>query len=62
MSDATDTAAYRVFAVRYARQQRVRRTETLLGVAILALLVVLAAVDTEFYPTRIIAGLPRIGD
>ena len=62
MTDATDTAAYRVFAVRFARQQRVRRTETLLGMALLALLIVVAAIDTEFYPTRIIAGLPRIGD
>jgi phosphonate transport system permease protein len=62
MTDVTEAAAYRVFAVRYARQQRVRRTETLLGVAILALLIVLAAIDTEFYPTRIIAPLPRIGD
>jgi phosphonate transport system permease protein len=62
MTDATDAAAYRVFAVRYTRQQRARRTETLTGMAILALLIVVAAIDTEFYPTRIIAGLPRIGE
>ena len=62
MTDATDAAAYRVFAARYARQQRIRRTETLLGAAILVLLIVVAAIDTEFYPRRIIAGLPRIGD
>src|SRR5262249_40047571 len=39
-----------------------RRSETLLGTAIIALLILIAVIDTEFHPTRIIAGLPRIGE
>ena len=62
MSDATDSLAYRRFAARYAALRRTRRIWTLLGIAVLASLVVVAAVDTEFYPSRLIDGAPRIGE
>src|SRR5215471_8994361 len=62
MSDATLSPAWRVFQAHYATQRRARRSETLLGVAILVLLIVVSVIDTEFYPMRIIAGLPRIGE
>ena len=39
-----------------------RRSETLLCVVILGLLILISVVDTEFYPSRIITGLPRIGE
>jgi len=62
MSDAANSEAYRLFAARYAALRRTRRITTLVGVAVLVLLVVVAAVDTEFYPSRIIEGAPRIGE
>jgi phosphonate transport system permease protein len=60
--EATDHHAYRVFMARYAELRRARRSETLLVIAILCLLVLVSAVDTEFYPARIAAGVPRIGE
>jgi phosphonate transport system permease protein len=60
--DATDRPAYRLFATRYADHRRARRNETLLSVTILVLLVLISVVDTEFYPLRVLAGLPRIGE
>ncbi len=62
MSDAADAPVYRQFAARYAALRRTRRIGTAIGVVILALLVVVAAGDTEFYPSRIIEGAPRIGE
>jgi phosphonate transport system permease protein len=62
MMDATDRPAYRLFAVHYAEQRRARRNETLLSITILVLLVLISVVDTEFYPLRVMAGLPRIGE
>ena len=62
MSDVTDDPAYRLFAARFEELRRGRRTETLLTVAIVGLLVLVSIVDTEFYPSRIVAGLPRIGE
>ena len=62
MSDATDHPAYRLFEARFAELRRGRRTETLLTVAIAGLLVLVSVADTEFYPSRIVAGLPRIGE
>jgi phosphonate transport system permease protein len=62
MSEATDHPAYRAFAARSLEQRRSRRTETLLGIIILALLVLVAIVDTEFYPSRVITGLPKLGE
>src|ERR1700722_612817 len=62
MSDATDHPAYRLFAARYAELRRGRRTETLLTIAIVGLLVLVSIADTEFYPSHILAGIPRIGE
>jgi phosphonate transport system permease protein len=62
VSEAIEHPAYRVFMARYAELRRARRTETLLGVVILGLLVLACVVDTEFYPARILAGVPRIGE
>jgi phosphonate transport system permease protein len=62
MMEPTDRPAYRLFAARYAELRRARRNETFLSVVILALLVLIAVVDTEFYPWRVLAGLPRIGE
>jgi phosphonate transport system permease protein len=62
MSDATDHPAYRLFEARFAELRRGRRTETLLTVAIVGLLVLVSVIDTELYPSRIVAGLPRIGE
>jgi phosphonate transport system permease protein len=62
VSDAIEHPAYRVFAARYAALRRARRSETLLAIAIVSLLILVSVVDTEFYPTRIIAGVPRIGE
>src|SRR6516162_3108975 len=62
MSDVTDLPAYRLFETRFADLRRSRRTETLLAVTIVGLLIVVSVVDTEFYPSRVLAGLPRIGE
>jgi phosphonate transport system permease protein len=60
--EATERPAYRQFAARFAHQRRARRNETLLSVTILVLLVLISVIDTEFYPLRVLAGLPRIGE
>jgi phosphonate transport system permease protein len=62
MSDATNLPAYRVFAARYAELRRARRAETLLIAAILCLLVAVSVVSTEFYPSQLLAGVPKIGE
>jgi phosphonate transport system permease protein len=62
VTDPSSLPAYRLFAERYAEQRRARRSETLLGIAILGLLILISIVDTEFYPAGLIAGLPRIGE
>ena len=62
MNDASDHPAYRMFEARFAQLRRSRRTETLLVCAILCLLVVVSVVSTEFYLSRIAAGLPKIGE
>jgi phosphonate transport system permease protein len=62
MSEATDDPAYRLFEARFAALRRNRRTESLLAVTIVCLLVLVSIADTEFYPLRIAAGLPKIGE
>ena len=62
MSDITDHPAYRQFAVRYAELRRSRRTETLLVLAVVGLLILVSVISTEFYPSRIATGVPKIGE
>jgi len=62
MIDATEHPAYRLFETRFAELRRSRRTETVLAIAILCLLVIVSVVATDFYPSRILMGLPRIGE
>jgi phosphonate transport system permease protein len=62
VTEPVDCAAYRGFATRYAAMRRARRTETLLAVAIGCLLILVSVVATDFYPSSIVAGLPRIGE
>jgi phosphonate transport system permease protein len=62
VSDATEDPAYRLFEARFAALRRSRRTETLLVLTILGLLVLVSVVSTEFYPSQIAAGLPKIGE
>ena len=49
------------FETRYAALRRQRRMATILGVAVFVLLVLVAALDTEFYPSTVLAGVPEIG-
>jgi phosphonate transport system permease protein len=46
----------------YQALRRQRRTQTLLGLAVLAATLLLAARISEFYPSSLLAGLPRIGE
>jgi phosphonate transport system permease protein len=62
MTDAADHPAYRVFQARFAELHRARRNETLLAAAAFVLLVLVSVVATEFYPSRIAEGVPRIGE
>jgi phosphonate transport system permease protein len=62
LSGATDHPAYRRFEARFVELRRSRRTETLLVCTIFCLLVVVSVVSTEFYPSSITAGLPKIGE
>jgi phosphonate transport system permease protein len=59
---APQSPAHKIFEARFARLRRSRRTETLLVCAILCLLVAVSVVSTEFYPSSVAAGLPRIGE
>ncbi|MBN8872951.1 MAG: phosphonate ABC transporter, permease protein PhnE [Rhodospirillales bacterium] len=58
----TQDPSWRLFQERFGRLQRARRAETLLLVAIAALLLVIAAAYTDFSPAQVAAGLPRIGE
>ena len=62
MTSLTDHAAYREFETRFVALRRSRRTETLLILTVVCLLVIVSVVDTKFYPTSIVAGLPKIGE
>ncbi|WP_235035602.1 phosphonate ABC transporter, permease protein PhnE [Roseomonas sp. 18066] len=46
----------------YQALRRQRRNQTLLGLAVLAAALLLAARISEFYPSSLLAGLPRIGE
>jgi phosphonate transport system permease protein len=60
--EATDHPAYRTFLTRYAELRRARRGETALLVAVFGLLILVSVVSTGFYPDRLAAGAPKIGE
>ncbi len=62
MTQAAEQVSLDTFETRFAALRRKRRMETLLGVAIFVLLVACAVVDTEFYPSTLLAGVPKIGE
>jgi phosphonate transport system permease protein len=61
-SDPTSHPSYRLFQQRFDALRRSRRTETLLTFAIIVLLVVASAAWTDFLPSQVANGLPRIGE
>src|SRR5439155_20725 len=61
-ADPTEHPSYRLFLRRFGRFQRARRTETMLIFAIIVLLCVVSAVSTDFLPSRVAGGVPRIGE
>ena len=63
MSEATDHPAYRAFAARSPEQRRARRTETLLSIAILVLLILVSGRRYRVLSRRASStGLPKIGE
>jgi phosphonate transport system permease protein len=46
----------------FQAQRRQRRMASLFGLAVLAALLLLAARISEFYPSSLVAGLPRVGE
>jgi phosphonate transport system permease protein len=58
----TRDPAYRLFEQRFGALRRARRTESLLTVAAVILLFVVAAASTDFSPEQIAGGIPRIGE
>lgn len=58
----TDDPAYRLFQQRFGALRRARQTESLLTVAAVVLLFVIAAAWTDFSPEKIANGLPRVGE
>ena len=57
-----DDPAYHLFQQRFGALRRSRQTESLLTVAAIILLFVVAAVWTDFSPEKIANGIPRIGE
>jgi phosphonate transport system permease protein len=51
-----------LFQQRFGALRRARQTETILTVAVIILLFIIAAAWTDFLPTKIAAGIPRIGE
>jgi phosphonate transport system permease protein len=62
LDDPRSGPAYRLFQERFGALRRTRRIETVLTVAVIVLLFVVAAVWTDFVPRRVLDGLPRIGE
>jgi phosphonate transport system permease protein len=57
----TDDPSYRLFQIRFSALRRSRLTESLLTVAAVVLLYLIAAAWTDFSPQTIADGIPRIG-
>jgi phosphonate transport system permease protein len=62
VTSPTDDPAYRLFLQRFGALRRARLTESLLTVATALLLFAVAAAWTDFSPSQVAAGLPRIGE
>lgn len=60
--EAIDHPAYRAFLARYAELRRARRNETALLIAIFGLLVLISVIASGFYPDKLAAGVPKIGE
>ena len=60
--EGTDQPAYRAFLTRYAELRRARRSATALLTAIFGLLVLISVISTGFYPDKLAAGVPNIGE
>jgi phosphonate transport system permease protein len=58
----TEDPAYHLFQQRFGALRRSRQTESLLTVAAVILLFVIAAAWTDFSPEKIAGGIPRIGE
>jgi phosphonate transport system permease protein len=58
----TGDPAYRLFQQRFGALRRARQTESLLTVAAIILLFLIAAAWTDFSPEKIANGIPRIGE
>lgn len=54
--------SYRLFLTRYTELRWRKRMETVLTATVLALLVLISVVFTEFYPNRLLTGAPRVGE
>ena len=61
LDDPVGDPAYRLFQQRFGALRRARRAESLLTVAAVVLLFVVAAGWTDFSPEKIADGIPRIG-
>ncbi len=61
-ANPTDDPAYRLFEHRFGALRRARRTETVLTVAAVVILFLIAAVWTDLSPEKIADGVPRIGE
>jgi phosphonate transport system permease protein len=60
--DPTDDPTYRLFRQRFGALRRSRQTESLLTVAAVLLLFMIAAAWTDLSPGKIADGIPRIGE
>ncbi len=58
----TDDASYHLFQRRFGALRRRRQAETILTFAVVVLLFVISAASTDFLPSKVAAGLPRIGE
>jgi phosphonate transport system permease protein len=62
LAPVTDDPAYLLFQQRFGALRRARRSETILTVAAVILLFLIAAAWTDFLPAKIVGGFPRIGE
>jgi phosphonate transport system permease protein len=61
-SRPVDDAAYVLFRQRFGALRRKRQAETILTVVVVVLLFIVSAAWTDFLPSKVAAGIPRIGE